>query len=786
MTGFPRPGSRSARRAGQLLLAAALMAFGPAAARAAELGLHHAGSGDKSAPILFQADEVNYDQQLGLTIAKGHVEISQNHQVLLADEVSYNERTDTVTASGHVSLLQPTGEVLFANYMELSDSMNNGFGTSVRMLLADHSRLAANTARRVNGNLTQLRRAVYSPCDLCKSDPTKPPAWQLKAEKISDNKATKLLEFEDATMEIDGVPVFYAPYLSAPDPSVKRASGFLMPSFGNSNLTGFHIALPYYWVLGPDKDLTLSPRFTTRAGELLAGQYRQRFANGELNAIASVNYSNVGSESLENTGSRLRGHIDASGVWDLNDTYRTGFSLQRVSDQTYLMRFNFNNPLLNTEISRAYLEGFNPRGSTDVDAYMFQPLQPGFGDSTQPIVLPVANRTWYSEPDSYGGSWKLNANLLNIVREVGTQTRRVSLGSEWDKTFRDGIGGEYRFSASLRGDAYSVSDLSPLSNPDLPSRYFSINGAPPLEKVSLNYLAGRVFPQLGLKWDYPLVRRTENNTALIEPIVATYVAPSGGNSHRIPDEDSLGFEFRDSDLFRADRFSGYDLLDTGQRVDYGLKLGFYSKDGGSYRALFGQSLRAQTNNYLPPGSGAEHNLSDYVGRVVLSPTSYLDLIYRFRLDRNTLSNRTQEIGATVGPQNLRFGVNYLLIPAEQLNQVVTNPATGQTILYGKRQQLTVNLSTQLTRYWSLKGSETINLTNSNNIVNGVATPQSTNTSAYATIAAVYQDECMAFVGSVTQSGVRNGDVTPGVSVLFSVVFKNIGEIGDTVASFSGS
>ena len=56
------------------------------------------------------------------------------------------------------------------------------------------------------------------------------------------------------------------------------------------------------------------------------------------------------------------------------------------------------------------------------------------------------------------------------------------------------------------------------------------------------------------------------------------------------------------------------------------------------------------------------------------------------------------------------------------------------------------------------------------------------TSVYATLAAIYQDECMAFIGSVTQSGIRNGDVKPGVSVMFNVVFKNLGEVGGTLLS----
>jgi LPS-assembly protein len=785
MTGFARPATRWRCGRVAVALVAALFALSfalpPSLAALADGGPN---SPDRRAPILFQADEVQYDDQLALTIAKGHVEISQGGEVLLADTVSYNQRSDTVSASGHVSLLMPTGEVMFADFIELRDSMNNAFAQNVRMLFADRSRLAANAARRINGNRTEARRGVYSPCDLCKSDPSAPPAWQLKAREISDDKQLQLVEFRDAVMEIDGWPVFYTPYLSQPEPSVKRASGFLMPTFGGSSTIGANFGIPYFLVLGPDKDLTLAPRFTTKAGELLAGEYRQRFSNGMLDAVGSLNYSNVGSGSDTNTGDRWRGHINASGVWDLDDTYRTGFQVQRVSDQTYLLRFGFGNPLLNAMITRGYLEGFDPRGETDVNTYLFQPLQPGLGDSTQPIVLPVINRTWLSEPDSFGGVWKLNGNLLDIVREVGTQTRRMSLGAQWDKTYRDGIGGQYKFTASVRGDGYSVSDLSPLSNPDLPSAFFPVNGAPAVQPISQSYFKGRVFPQVGLTWNFPIAHRGEDTTEIIEPIAGVYAGPSGGNNRLIPNEDSLGYQFRASDLFRPDRLAGYDVLDTGQRVDYGLKLGLYNKEGGSYRALIGQSYRAQPNLFLPPGSGATQRLSDVVGRVILSPSSYLDLIYRFRLDKSSLSNRSQEVGLSAGPANLRLGLNYLLMPPQLQSDVLTNGVTSETVLIGKQEQLSMSLTSKLTRYWSLSGSETVNLTNSNNVVNGIVTPQSSNNSLYATLAAIYQDECMAFVGSVSQSGIRNGDVTPGVSVMFSVVFKNLGEVGGTVATVS--
>src|SRR5205823_12433954 len=168
MTGSPRPGHRTLPERATLEVVGAVLALllstPPGLAQFASESHRRQ---DKNAPIVFQADEVQYDDQLALTVAKGHVEISQGGEVLLADTVSYNQRTDTITASGHVSLLESTGEVTFADFMELRDSMNNVFAQNVRRLLADRSRLAANAGRRVNGNRFELKRSVYSPCDLC-------------------------------------------------------------------------------------------------------------------------------------------------------------------------------------------------------------------------------------------------------------------------------------------------------------------------------------------------------------------------------------------------------------------------------------------------------------------------------------------------------------------------------------------------------------------------------------------------------------------------------------------
>jgi LPS-assembly protein len=172
------------------------------------------------------------------------------------------------------------------------------------------------------------------------------------------------------------------------------------------------------------------------------------------------------------------------------------------------------------------------------------------------------------------------------------------------------------------------------------------------------------------------------------------------------------------------------------------------------------------------------------GRLTLSPNSYLDLIYRFRYSTSPWNTQTQQVGVSVGPPSLRIATQFVYLPAQAQGEQVTNPATGQNVLYGKREQLSVSATAKLTRYWSTQIAETVNLVSSTTLVNNVPTPQASSASLYGSVSAIYQDECMAFIGTVTQSGIRSGDVTPGYSVLFSVVFKNIGEIGATLASIS--
>ena len=95
-------------------------------------------------PLVFAADEVHYDKQLEIVTLRGRVEIFQNDRILTADRVSYNRQADIMSATGHVAIMEPTGEVVFADYIEVTGDLKNGVARDIRLLMSDNSRFAAN------------------------------------------------------------------------------------------------------------------------------------------------------------------------------------------------------------------------------------------------------------------------------------------------------------------------------------------------------------------------------------------------------------------------------------------------------------------------------------------------------------------------------------------------------------------------------------------------------------------------------------------------------------------
>ena len=711
------------------LLAVALLALGSAAADARA----QIATLDGSAPVVLRADDVAYDSRQGIVIATGNVEVAQNNRILFADRITFDKQTNTVKASGNVSLLEPTGEVLFAEEVELTDEMKEGVMRDIRIILTDNSRMAANGAVRSGGYRTEMRQAVFSPCKLCPDNPDAAPLWQLKAARVVHDQRRHEIEYSDVVLEAFGVPIAYAPFFSHPDPTVKRRSGFLTPTYRSGSELGFSLQVPYYFNLAPNRDATLAPIFTTKEGPVLVGEYRARTERGEYQLAGSITNPESRGLNGETIGGRdVRGHIEGTGAFQLSDVWRWGYQLDRATDDTYLRRYDFSNE--DTLTSRLYLEGIDGRNYAGINGYAFQGLEVDDDPGQAPLVLPIAEYNLVLEKGLFGGNYTFDANLMSLSRTEGTDTRRLSVDGGWHLPFIGGAGDIYTLNAQLRGDLYWVDDLANRGR-----------------TASSDEITGRIVPSLSLDWRYPWIRQAGTTRQIIEPVAKIAVSPYGGNPDGIPNEDSQDFEFDHTNLFDLMRFPGLDRVEGGPRVSYGLRAGVYGISGGRTTAFFGQSYRVKADSTFERGSGLEDNFSDFVGSVNISPADFVDLSFRFRLDHDDLSPRRSEVNLTGGPNWLRVNFGYLSLddPPDNLDDDVE-----------AREEINVSARFRFDSNWSISANARRNLTTDNTIRYGFGIN--------------YGDECLIFSTRFVRSFTQDRDVEPTTSIQFVVTLRNLG------------
>ena len=678
-------------------------------------------------PFLLQADGLQHDRDTDVITASGNVEISQGGRVLLGDAVTYDRRQDILTASGNVSFLQESGEVIFGQHMELTGDMKDGVVRDLRMLLSDNSRFAAAGARRSAGERLDMRQVVYSPCNLCPNDPTEPPLWQVKAVKVVHDSKTKTIEYTDAWLEVHGIPVAYTPYLSHPDPTVRRRSGIIRPTFGGSSDLGFVARASYFFDLAQHKDLTLTPIITAKEGPILAGEYRHLFTNARLNFDGSITHDSE---------DELRGHIRGDGVLDIDNTWRAGFEVDRATDDTFLRRYGFGGG--DTLTSRLYAEGFRKRNYVAVQGYAFQGLEVSDDPGQTPLVFPLFDYNHVGEVGVLGGHTNLDINALGLTRSEGTDSRRLSVGMGWTRPFVGPIGDLYTLSTNLRGDAYHVEGVT-LSNT--------------AEKFT--GWTGRVHPMAALEWRWPLARSDGSIQQLLEPVASAVVSPYGGNPDKIPNEDSQDFEFDDSNLFETNRFTGLDRVEGGPRVNYGLRWGLFGQGGGRSAVFVGQSYRVKADSTFGADTGLEDNFSDIVARVIVSPGPHLDLMYRTRFDKDNLEIRRNEVRLDGGPATLRLNFNYTFIDRRFESE------------FAGQEEVQYTVASRLSRFWRAKVSG----------IHDLATDEGLRS---LSIGATYEDECLVFSTTLSRTFFEDRDLRPTYAVLFQVSFKTLGEVQTSV------
>lgn len=607
--------------------------------------------------LLLQANEAIYNKDSQIVTARGAVQIHYGGYKLVGDRVDYNQVTKRMMATGNVELITPDGNRTYGNRMDVTNNFSNGFIESLRVEMPDNTRMVAIKGDRVSGSKVILTKGVYTACAPC-SEQGRAPLWQVKAERIIQNGISHTIRLEHARLELFGQPIAYVPWMTVPDNSVKRKSGFLFPTFSVSQNLGFGAAIPYYYVISPSMDATVTATAYSNQGLLLQGEFRQRLENGTYTLrTALIDQADPGafSAGTPDADAKLRALIASKGDFKINPRWTFGWDVLAQTDNDFARTYNIQGLNQSTRVNQTYLTGIGKHNFFDMRGYYFNEQDATTGTTSQKqqaVVFPTIDYHAIDPKPVYGGELSLTSNFTNLSRGTtdavvnpnntdrflglaGDYTR-LTTEVQWQRSFITRQGLELTPLLAARGDTMALGMDAP--NSISPSYVYAGN-------YDTNDLAARNMLTAGLEAKYPILATTAHSTQVFEPIAQIYLRPNEQLAGQLPNEDAQSFVFDATNLFDRDKFSGFDRVEGGTRANVGIRYTASFDSGYKLDSVVGQSYQLMgMNSFATPdlvGGGLESGLetarSDYVTMFDVTMPHGISISTSYRLDHDTFA-----------------------------------------------------------------------------------------------------------------------------------------------------
>lgn len=720
---------------------------------------------DKTQPVVFEAEKMDYDEKQEIITATGNVFVSQGPYLLRADRVEYHQREDRIIASGSVWIKDGEGNYSFFDHSELANQMNDGFIENLKVLMIDDSRASANKSKRYHGEKVIMWQGVYSPCPLCKTNPNDKPLWQLKGNKIIHDKKSETLTYNHAWMEVLGIPVFYTPYFYHPDPSVKRKTGLLIPEYGSSKELGASLSVPFFIATGQNHDITVYPTITKEQGFIIAGEHRYRFNDGEYSLQGSyagdttrTEHNSHGKQVDENMHARW--HVFLRSRYDINDNTLFKFDVMRASDIPYVKKYpvlvgnkfsikDVQTPLQTT----ASLENYRQTSYGIVQGYLFQEEH----QQHTPVILPIASYVYETMPGTVfdkNETFYGEANFLNLFREHSFPGRgarsmvRGSLGFGGQIPYVSSWGDIWQLKADMRGDFYDIN-------------HYRKNIIP--VKKGKSYTKKRIYPQTSLTWRYPFMNQLSCSQWVIEPAAMIMTSSHGGNGTSIPNEDSPIVTVEQTNLFLNDRYYGIDRIDNGSRFVYGIYDKHYFSHARKFFLFFGQTIRLDHRQVLPRRSGEDKKASNFIVGTTFAPFSWFEAQSRLMFSHKNFSVEIAESSA----------VFKLSLVNASFTHTYYSPKVNLQDPRNKTSQASWSVTTLPIKRFSLSYTESADWGKRPRIG---TTHRHRSHLLSRSIAVSHHHDCVTTTLTVVRTGFRDKDLKPDTRVLLQFNLKNIGNI----------
>jgi len=592
----------------------------------------------------------------------------------------------------------------------IGKNINIDFDNSLFSNNENEPRLKGNSIIS-NQNETAVYKGVFT---TCKKNKKNCPPWKIYADKVTHKKNEKLIEYKNAWLAIYNKPVLYVPYFFHPDPTVKRQSGFLIPSLINSSNYGSSVQIPYYNVISENKDLTISPRIFFDNSAIIQTEYRQ--ANKSSNGIIDL--------SINKDSSSTRTHIFSNYSGEFSNSSNIEINFQRVTGDNYLKIHDIKSPLIKNKTTLnnfIRIDDFNDDYQYEISFETFEDLSKNKSDRFE-YIYPN-----YSYSKDIENSYFSNGNLN--FESQGYQ-------KQYDTNVYDGV---------------LINNINFNSSPSYSKKGVKNNYQILFRNVnskasnSGNYnedASSKLLSSLQFNTKFPLYKKTSKSENYLTPLASIRISPN--NTKNIKDLDR---PVNYNNIFSLDRFGQNDLVEGGGSLTLGLE---YSNRNKNNREIINISLanvlRPGKNEDLPLNNSLGEKRSDIIGKLNFVPSDYFDFDYEFSLDNNLKDSNLNLIRTNFSVNNFITSFEFL----EEDNLMGTKSyVSNKTIL---------------------------NLDNNNSISFKTNKDLDKNITEYYNLIYEYKNDCLIAGIEYNKSNYSDGDLKPEENLFFKIKIIPFGEL----------
>lgn len=702
------------------------------------------------------ADKIEYNKkELTISTFKKSIYLDGKGNKLEANNFFYDLSLKKIIASGDVNYFSNTNDHFKFSIFEYYEELQRGSGKNFSGLLDDKSSLEGASAKidQIKGSLivsqdkSRKKRNAYTSCEnekgLTASILEKCPDWSITSSKTRHDQKEKMIYHKNVLVNIKNVPLFYTPYFSHPDPSVKRKSGFLPPSIKNFKNLGRSFKAPYFLVLGESKDFTLTPTYYIEEHPIFLGEYRQKNKNSELyiDTSYSPGYKELNKKKKDGTlinrtgGSRNHFFFNFLGTYD--DLFFTSndleMNIQKISQKNYLKVHQINTEYIKEDVSslqnNIILRSYEDNKRLDLEAHVYENKHEENHSKKYQYTLPSIRFNNFIEKFNQTITFSNSFSAKNLGENINqmNQVNQIDTASDLKKVNSiQGMGSVF-MTRVRNGNVY---------NNDVTNTKENLNND--------------VYLTLAMENSFPLVKYVGNTEESINPIIFSKYT-TGSMANASAQSKILHY----NDVFSMDRNNSETNNETGASVGYGISYNINKKNFENEvyldaEASIGQVLRNSTLEEMPKNSSLQEKSSDFAG------------ISTFKIKSKKLNNSELD---------LRF--NYVVnkdLNALLKNEIITkfeNDNNNLIVSYYEEAKIGD------THYVDLEYEKKFD--NNLNFSMGIRKNLAEDFSETNFIGANYDSDCLKIELNLSKKFYNNQDIRPSNNLTFSIMLKPFGK-----------